>query len=100
MTAIHHSKIETPLILHAATAKDVMSANPWSVREDAAVHEAVVFLTDRRISAAPVINEASGGKQYSPSSSGWATRQLNGSSSMPWQVTSRLRSDSNRCISA
>jgi CBS domain-containing protein len=29
-----------------------------SIREELTVHEAVVFLTERRISAAPVINEA------------------------------------------
>src|SRR2546426_9629313 len=36
--------------------------------------------------AAPVIKDASGGKQYSPGTSGCATRQRNGSTSMPWQV--------------
>ncbi len=58
MTAIHPSRVATPLMLHASTAADIMSTNPWSIREDASVHEAVVFLTDRRISAAPVINDA------------------------------------------
>jgi CBS domain-containing protein len=47
-----------PLRLHATSAEDVMTANPVSVREELTVHEAVVFLTERRISAAPVINEA------------------------------------------
>ncbi|HJZ93427.1 MAG TPA: CBS domain-containing protein [Gemmataceae bacterium] len=47
-----------PLRLHAVIAGDVMTANPVSIAEDATVHEAVVFLTERRISAAPVINEA------------------------------------------
>ena len=47
-----------PLRLHAALAEDVMSPNPVSIREELTVHEAVVFLTERRISAAPVINEA------------------------------------------
>src|SRR4051812_47374139 len=46
------------LRLNAARAEDVMSPNPVSIREELSVHEAVVFLTDRRISAAPVINEA------------------------------------------
>ncbi|MCE9533807.1 MAG: CBS domain-containing protein [Planctomycetes bacterium] len=46
------------LTLHASTAADVMSANPMSIRDQASVREAVLFLTDRRISAAPVINEA------------------------------------------
>ena len=47
-----------PLRLHAALAEDVMTLSPVSVREELTVHEAVVFLTERRISAAPVINEA------------------------------------------
>ena len=47
-----------PLRLHAVLAEDVMTANPVSIREELTVHEAVVFLTERRISAAPVINEA------------------------------------------
>jgi CBS domain-containing protein len=47
-----------PLRLHAALAEDVMTLSPVSIREELTVHEAVVFLTERRISAAPVINEA------------------------------------------
>lgn len=47
-----------PLRLHAVLAEDVMTPNPVSVRDELTVHEAVVFLTERRISAAPVINEA------------------------------------------
>jgi CBS domain-containing protein len=47
-----------PLRLHAVIADDVMTPNPVSVRDELTVHEAVVFLTERRISAAPVINEA------------------------------------------
>jgi CBS domain-containing protein len=46
------------LRLHAVLADDVMTPNPVSVREELTVHEAVVFLTERRISAAPVINDA------------------------------------------
>jgi len=46
------------LRLHAVMADDVMTPNPVSIADDATVHEAVVFLTERRISAAPVINEA------------------------------------------
>src|SRR5262249_53477882 len=38
--------------------------------------------------AAPVISEASAGKQNSPTLSGCATRQVNGSTSIPWHVTS------------
>ena len=47
-----------PLRLHAVLAEDVMTPNPVSIRDELTVHEAVVFLTERRISAAPVINEA------------------------------------------
>jgi CBS domain-containing protein len=47
-----------PLRLHALLAEDVMTPNPVSIREELTVHEAVVFLTERRISAAPVINQA------------------------------------------
>jgi len=47
-----------PLRLHAVMADDVMTPNPVSIREELTVHEAVVFLTERRISAAPVINDA------------------------------------------
>src|SRR5947209_14277608 len=46
------------LTLHAATAADLMTSGPVSIRDIATVREAVVFLTDRRISAAPVINDA------------------------------------------
>ena len=46
------------LSLYAATAADVMTRNPVSIAADATVHEAVVFLTERRISAAPVISDA------------------------------------------
>src|SRR5262245_25146490 len=46
------------LMLQAATAADLMTPNPVSIRDIASVREAVVFLTDRRISAAPVINDA------------------------------------------
>ena len=48
----------SPLRLHAVLADDVMSPNPVSMRDELTVHEAVVFLTERRISAAPVINAA------------------------------------------
>jgi CBS domain-containing protein len=47
-----------PLRLHAIQAEDVMTPSPVSIRDELTVHEAVVFLTERRISAAPVINEA------------------------------------------
>jgi CBS domain-containing protein len=46
------------MTLHAATAADLMTLNPVSIRDIATVREAVLFLTDRKISAAPVINDA------------------------------------------
>jgi CBS domain-containing protein len=42
----------------AATAADLMTRNPISIREHATVKEAAALLTDRAISAAPVINDA------------------------------------------
>lgn len=58
MAATKLKQMGAPLILHASTAADVMTSNPLSIRDEAAVREAVAFLTDRRISAAPVINAA------------------------------------------
>jgi CBS domain-containing protein len=46
------------LILAARTAADLMMPNPISLRDTATVHEALVALTDRGYSAAPVIDEA------------------------------------------
>jgi len=46
------------LKLAAATARDLMTPNPLSVREIATVREAVVLLTSKGISGAPVIDEA------------------------------------------
>jgi CBS domain-containing protein len=48
----------TPLTLRANTAEELMTANPVSVCEDASVREALALLTDRGISAAPVIDDA------------------------------------------
>src|SRR5690242_1685330 len=47
-----------PLRLYAETAADLMVANPISLRADANVREALVLLTDKGFSAAPVIDEA------------------------------------------
>ena len=47
-----------PLLLKARTAAELMSPNPLSLRETATSREAACFLTERGISAAPVINEA------------------------------------------
>jgi CBS domain-containing protein len=46
------------LWLHAETAGDLMVPNPISLRGDANVREALVLLTDKGWSAAPVIDEA------------------------------------------
>ena len=46
-----------PLMLRAETAADLMTANPVSVNADAWVSEAVLLLTERGFSAAPVIAE-------------------------------------------
>jgi CBS domain-containing protein len=48
----------SPLTLRAATAADLMSPNPVSVRQDATVREAVAFFADRGFSAAPVVDKA------------------------------------------
>jgi CBS domain-containing protein len=45
-------------VLDAATAADLMTPNPVSIRTGATVQEAVAFLTDRGFSAAPVIDAA------------------------------------------
>lgn len=58
MTTKQITRNRSSLVLDAKIAEDVMTPNPLSVRDEASVREAVVFLTDRRISAAPVINEA------------------------------------------
>jgi CBS domain-containing protein len=44
------------LALRAATAEDLMTPNPLSVRDGATVREALAFLIDHGISAAPVID--------------------------------------------
>jgi len=46
------------LRLDAATAADLMAPNPISLRVDANVKEALTLLTDKSISAAPVIDDA------------------------------------------
>jgi CBS domain-containing protein len=51
--------LERPhLMLKARTAADLMTANPMSLQEMVTAREAAAFLTDRGISAAPVINMA------------------------------------------
>jgi len=53
-------KKETPavLTLNAATAEDLMTPNPVSIRDGATVREAISLLADRGFSAAPVIDHA------------------------------------------
>jgi CBS domain-containing protein len=46
------------LSLAKATAEDLMSSNPVSLDGDASIQEAIVMLTDRGFSAAPVIDQA------------------------------------------
>lgn len=58
MTSQHETKVGRAVTLHAQTAADIMTRNPISIRQNATVKEAAAFLTDRRISAAPVIDDA------------------------------------------
>src|SRR5256885_17009582 len=46
------------LCLQAQTAADLMMTNPVSIRDTATVADAVVLLTDKGFSGAPVIDEA------------------------------------------
>src|SRR5438270_598439 len=46
------------LILAADNAAELMADNPVSVRADATVAEAIALLTDKNLSAAPVIDES------------------------------------------
>jgi|SRR6516162_844935 len=52
-----HAPTRGRLLLRADTAGDLMSMNPISVRHDAAVREAIALMTDRDITAAPVIDD-------------------------------------------
>jgi CBS-domain-containing membrane protein len=47
-----------PLTLSAATAAEMMTPNPVSIRDTATIKEALALLTDKGFSAAPVIDEA------------------------------------------
>ena len=58
MTHTIHNHAAAPLRLHADTAADLMVPNPISLRAEANVREALVLLTDKGFSAAPVIDEA------------------------------------------
>src|SRR6478609_3726231 len=58
MMSLQRQQANRPLALNAATAADLMTPNPQSIRQNATIKEAAAFLTDRRISAAPVIDDA------------------------------------------
>ncbi|MGH7169918.1 MAG: CBS domain-containing protein [Gemmataceae bacterium] len=47
-----------PRSFESLRAKDLMAANPVSIRRDAGIREALELLTDRGFGAAPVIDEA------------------------------------------
>lgn len=46
------------LNLPAATARELMVSNPMSIGEKAAIKEAIVFLSEKEFTAAPVIDDA------------------------------------------
>jgi len=46
------------LILEARTAQDLMTPNPVSISEQTTIRQAAAVLTEREISAVPVINDA------------------------------------------
>lgn len=58
MTLLERTKRSPGLSLHARTAADLMTPNPRSISQQATVQEAAAFLTQRGISAAPVIDDA------------------------------------------
>lgn len=58
MTTPQDPHVVNSLMLTATTAAELMTPNPMSISQDATVKEAAAFLTDRGISAAPVIDDA------------------------------------------
>jgi predicted transcriptional regulator len=52
------SEVAHPVTLTAATARDLMTPNPVSLRDAATIREAIAFLIDKNIGGAPVIDEA------------------------------------------
>lgn len=48
----------TGLSLGTATARDLMAPNPLSIRDQATVKEAILFLTRNGFTAAPVVDES------------------------------------------
>jgi CBS domain-containing protein len=58
MSNSRSSCIANPLVLDAETAADLMTVNPVTIREDASLLEAVILMTDKEVSAVPVLNGA------------------------------------------
>jgi CBS domain-containing protein len=58
MIEILETEVQSPMKLIAETAADLMTPNPISIRDIASVHEAITCLTDKAVTAVPVIDEA------------------------------------------
>jgi CBS domain-containing protein len=58
MIEILETEVRSPMKLIAETAADLMTPNPISIRDTASVHEAITCLTDKAVTAVPVINDA------------------------------------------
>jgi CBS domain-containing protein len=58
MPSTHAAEVGSRLVLRAVTAADLMSPNPVSISAAATVPEAIALLTERGLSAAPVIEES------------------------------------------
>lgn len=58
MIEILETDVRSSMKLMAETAADLMSPNPISIRDNASVQEAIACLTDRAITAVPVIDKA------------------------------------------
>jgi CBS domain-containing protein len=56
MNALHSGQ-SSALVLRAATAEDLMTRNPVSIRDDATLESAAAFLIEKEISAAPVVDD-------------------------------------------
>lgn len=58
MKAATANRLESPLVLSARTAEELMIPNPISLRAEAGISEAIALFTEKGITAAPVIDEA------------------------------------------
>jgi CBS domain-containing protein len=58
MPSTHAVEVGSRLVLETMTAADLMSPNPVSISAEATVPEAIALLTERGMSAAPVIEES------------------------------------------